>query len=72
MFITEKERGRGILMKFLILEFLRKMQKNVFISETEQASVILTEFLIHRVSAESTGKFLQNLFQATFGTILNF
>ena len=40
--------------------------KNVFISETGRDRAILMKFLTHRVTAESTGDFLQKWFSHHF------
>ena len=56
-----------------ILNFCGR-HKSTFISEMVRDRAILTKFLTHRVSAESTGDFSQkkNLFPATFGSHLEF
>ena len=46
--------------------------KNAFISETLQDRVIMTKFLIHTISAESTGDFRKNAFPPFLAAILNF
>ena len=53
------------------LEFLSK-HKNAFISETMRDRAISTKFLIHRVSAESTGDFSNKLFSRHFCSHLEF
>ena len=46
--------------------------KNAFISETVRDTAILTNFLAHRVYAESSATFLQKLFSHHFGGHLEF
>ena len=55
-----------------ILNFWVKHKKCVYLGETEQDGVISTNFLNHRVSAETTGDFLQNNISAILAAILNF
>ena len=54
------------------LKFLCKTQKNR-LSQKQSEIVISTKFLTHRVFAESTGDFLQNIFfLPLLAAILNF
>ena len=55
----------------LRLEFLRKMQKRVYLG-MERDRAILTKVLTRRVSVEYTGIISQKCFTATFGGHLEF